>query len=41
MIHVVIIGIFTLGAAIGGIRAARRGAAGRARILATPSTLEK
>jgi hypothetical protein len=41
MIYVVMIGIFTLGAAIGGIRAARRGAAGRARILATPSTLEE
>jgi hypothetical protein len=40
MIYVVIIGIFTLGAAIGGIRAARRGAAARARMLATPSTLE-
>jgi hypothetical protein len=40
MIYIVIVGIFTLVAAIGGVRAARRGAAGRARMLATPSMLE-
>jgi hypothetical protein len=40
MIYVVIIGIFALGATVGGVRVARRGAARRAGMLATPSKLE-